>query len=141
VSEKAIPAFGDTIMKKNDAGHAPRDTEEFNALDVATRLGAQAVIATYLARQHPLDWFDQEQWNLNGVEIIVRRVGNRTGVPADATTYHYTMKGADFEAEIRSVWHQGLMLKPLETHTRIVAITPASDAVRRAFNRWLSSLS
>jgi hypothetical protein len=128
-------------MKKNDATHAPRDTQEFNALDVATRLGAQAVIAKYLARQHPLDWFDQEQWNLNGVEIIVRRVGNRTGVPADATTYHYTMRGTDFEAEIRSVWHQGLMLKPLETHTRIVAITPASDAVRRAFNRWLSSLS
>ena len=128
-------------MKKDDAIDASRDAEKFNALDVATRLGAQAVIAKYLARQHPLDWFDQEQQNLNGVEIIVSRVGNRTGVPAVATTYNYTMKGDDFEAEIMSVWHEGLMLKPLETHTRVVAITPASDAVRRAFNRWLSSLS
>ena len=128
-------------MINKDEGDASRNTEEFNALDVATRLGAQAVLATYLARQHPLDWFDQEQLNLNGVEIIVSRAGNRTGVPADATTYNYTIKGDDFEAEVRSVWHQGLMLKPLETHTRIVAITPASDAVRRTFNRWLSSLS
>lgn len=128
-------------MKKDDANDASRDAEDFNALDVATRLGAQAVIATYLSPQHALDWFDQEQSNLNGVEIVVQRIGNRTGVPADATTYHYTMKGADFEAEVRSVWHHGSMLKPLETHTRIVSITPVSDAVRRAFNRWLASLS
>jgi len=76
-------------------------------------------------------------WDVEEVTITAKKVGNRTGVPKDASTWLYTLTGEGFTVQVRAVWHRGELMGPLKTHCRIVKVTPDTDDARRAYNGWL----
>lgn len=103
----------------------------------------QFYIANCLGSQHLLRYLppgDGPWTGLQGVTITVKRARNRTGVSQDAVTRVYTVKGDGWTVQVRSVWRDGELLRPLKTHTRVSKVTPDNDDARRAYNQWLRDL-
>jgi len=106
----------------------------WNEYCIANNVGSQRLIQ-YLAATR------ESAWEIDGVKIHTRRVGNRTGVPATASTWMYELTGEGYTVHVRTVWHHGTLLTPIRTHTRVIKVTPDTADARRSYNRWLCSLS
>jgi hypothetical protein len=115
----------------------------FSAVAAANQLTVQRLLLTYLSAQN------QTMWSLGEVCVTARRICNRSGIPADASTICYTFQNYDagWSFRIRAVWRCGGLLRPWATHTVIEEYHDddgrflGEPEVALAVNEWLRSLS
>lgn len=101
------------------------------------------LITHYLSNSSASVWTVEED-----ACVMARTVGNRYGVPADATTRRYiiehVLEGWTFTA--RAVWRNGKLMEPLAVHVAIEGYYDNNDCLggaagaRSAANEWLRSL-
>jgi hypothetical protein len=99
---------------------------------LANGIGSQVLIRN-------LDPAEATSWNRNGVTISAKKIGTRSGVPKDASTWLYTLTAEQFVVQVRAVWHRGDLLRPLTTHCRVIKIAPETAEACCSYNTWLRS--
>lgn len=110
--------------------------------DEAENLTLERLLKNYLGPR------DGAVWTVEGACITVRKIGNRSGVPADAGTWLYRVQHPDcgWTVDLRAVWRSGTLMRPWGTHIAIVDVWDDEDryqsraAVRAAFREWLRAL-
>lgn len=115
---------------------------QFSAVDAANQLTIQRLLLNYLSDHK------QTMWTLNDVCVTARRISNRTGIPADATTFSYLVQNHDaaWSFRVRAVWRCGDLLRPWATHCVIEQLFDddgryaGDQEVAVAVHQWLQSL-
>lgn len=95
-----------------------------------------------------LDPSQSRVWSLQGAEITAKQICNRTGTPADAETFRYTIYYPDgaWSVSVRSVWHQGKVARPYRTFAVVDDYIDLEDlhggkwAVQEFFFDWLRAV-
>lgn len=123
------------IRKLTYSAKSRSKSEWWDEYFIANCIGAQTLIRQYLSP------YNHSSWSAGAVEINATKVGNRTGVPRDATTWVYEFTGDEFNVTVRAVWRGNDLFGPIKTHTRLTQVSPNDEVTRRAFNQWLRSLS
>jgi len=110
-------------------------------LDDAERLCLNRLLEPYLFPGWRSSWQIEDAW------ITARRVGNRSGIPADATTWQYriTFEPGAWAVTVRAVWRGNELHRPLRTHVVVTGYHDDEDLHGRAgvaahFGDWLRSL-
>lgn len=122
------------ITRMNNAARGNSTGDWWDEFYIANCMGAQRIVR-YLSP------FEVNSWLVEEVKVTAKKVANRTGVPATATTWAYTFKTDAFSVVVRAVWHRGDLFGPVKTHTRVTKVMPNDEGARRAFNEWLRSIS
>jgi len=115
-----------------------------------TEIGDADRLAIYrlISKMAP-DRSEKRVWTQGDVCVSAVAIGNRTGVPKDASTWvyelHYPYAPA-WTAAVRAVWRCGELHRPLTTHVQVIDLDDLDlqlggpGGVLPVFSDWLASL-
>lgn len=110
--------------------------------DEAEHLTMQRLLERYLSPE------TSRLWTIQDASVTARQIGNRYGVPADASTWLYRIQHPNlaWTVDVRAVWRCRELLRPRSTHVAITSVWNDNDiyenlpATRAAFRDWLRAL-
>jgi len=111
-------------------------------IDIANNLILQRLLRLYLSEP------DRDFLTIEDACVTACRIGNRSGIPRDATTWRVQIEHPDqgWTIVARGVWRNGDLMKPWATHVVIEQYFDDNDslggpdAVRLLAHDWLRSL-
>lgn len=113
-------------------------------IETANNLILQRLVRFYLSPEE-----EGHVFTIEGACVTRRQMGNRYGVPADATSWRFTVENPEYgwSFTARAVWRDGKLMSPTATHTVIeeyyaddTNLVADEDAARLMVNDWLQSV-
>jgi hypothetical protein len=116
-----------------------RFAPKLNPLIAATQAGMAFVLHQHAFPDHHFEMGEAYSFGLQDANLTMTRIGNRSGVPLSAYTFQFLVSSESFEAEVRVVWEEGALWRPIMTHTNILRVSPDTEEGWTALNDWLRS--
>lgn len=109
---------------------------------------ANALMVQHLARSYLSTCQGTGAVSIEGASISIKRIANRTSVPADTITFSYLVENPElgFAFRFRAAWREGNLLCPAATHVVIEQEWDDADlgspaAVSAVINEWLQAVT